>query len=55
MLRLTRHAVFLLWMGVRFLIPFAAASDYVFADDNDDIRQAWSLLHDDTQPIPIIR
>jgi len=54
-LRLIRHAVVLLWLAVRFLLALANAKEIAFADPNADVKQAWSLLHDDTQPIPIIR
>jgi hypothetical protein len=30
-------------------------AENVTEDSNADIKQAWSLLHDDTQPIPIVR
>ena len=54
-LRFIRHAVFLLWLVVRVLLALANAKAIAFTDPNDDIKQAWRLLHDDTQPIPIIR
>ena len=55
MLSLVRHTVFALWLGVRFLLALATAKEIAFTDPNEDIKQAWSLLHDDTQPIPIVR
>jgi len=55
MLALVRHAVFVLWLGVRFLLALATAKEIAFTDPNADVKQAWSLMHDDTQPIPIIR
>ena len=55
MLSLVRHTVFVLWLGVRFLLALATAKEIAFTDPNEDIKQAWSLLHDDTQPIPIVR
>ena len=54
MLRLLRYAVFLLWLGVRFLLALVTAKEIAFPDPNADVKQAWHLLHDDTQPIPII-
>ena len=54
-LRFLRHAIFLLWLVVRFLLALATAKEIAFTDPNADVKQAWSLLHDDTQPIPIIR
>ena len=54
-LRLVWMLVLLLWMGVRFLLALATAKEIAFTDPNADVKQAWSLLHDDTQPIPIIR
>lgn len=55
MLSVVRHAVFLLWLAVRFLLALATAKEIAFTDPNADVKQAWHLLHDDTQPIPIIR
>lgn len=55
MLRLLRYGLFWLWLGVRFLLALATAKEIAFTDPNADIKQAWSLLHDDTQPIPVIR
>lgn len=55
MLRFARYALFSLWLGVRFLLALATAKEIAFTDPNADIKQAWHLLHDDTQPIPIIR
>lgn len=55
MFRFIRYSVLLLWLAVRFLLALATAKEIAFTDPNADIKQAWSLLHDDTQPIPIIR
>ena len=55
MLRLLRYSILLLWLAVRFLLALANAKEIAFPDPNADVKQAWSLLHDDTQPIPIIR
>ena len=55
MLRLLRCAVFLAWVCVRFLLALANAKEAAFTNPNADVVAAWTLLHDDTQPIPIIR
>ena len=55
MFRLIRYSILMLWLGVRFLLALVTAKEIAFTDPNDDVKQAWHLLHDDTQPIPIIR
>ena len=55
MIRALRLLVWSAWVGVRALLALATATHYVVGDDNDDIRAAWEAMHDDTQPIPVIR
>jgi hypothetical protein len=50
-----RRLVFVCLLAVDTALALVILAEKVTEDSNADIKQAWSLLHDDTQPIPIVR
>jgi hypothetical protein len=50
-----RRAVFVCLLAVDTALAVVIFAERAVEDPNADIKQAWSLLHDDTQPIPIVR
>ena len=50
-----RRLVFVCLLAVDTALALVIFAEKVTEDSNADIKQAWSLLHDDTQEIPIVR
>jgi hypothetical protein len=50
-----RRLIFVCLLFVKAALAVVIVAEKVAEDPNADIKQAWSLLHDDTQPIPIVR
>ena len=50
-----RRFVVLCLLAVDTALAVVLFAERATEDPNADIKQAWSLLHDDTQEIPIVR
>ena len=50
-----RRLGFVCLLAVDTALAVVLFAERATEDPNADIKQAWGLLHDDTQPIPVIR
>lgn len=50
-----RRVVFTIWIMVQFLILCVKAVEWFTHDGNDDVREVYRSVNDDTIEIPIIK